>query len=92
MNNDLLDPILQDLVLTAYVEIIEELFLPLCDLVLLVYEVIHVLEVLVNVELFPKHRGVFHRKRRDRQAEFIPQLVNDLHPVAEDLSRWRISD
>ena len=55
MNNDLLDPILQDLVLTAYVEIIEELFLPLCDLVLLVYEVIHVLEVLVNVELFPKH-------------------------------------
>lgn len=63
MNNDFLDPILQDLVLPTDVEIIEKLFLSLCDLVLLVDEVIHILEIFINVELFPKHGGIFHRKR-----------------------------
>lgn len=85
MNNYFFDPILQDFVLSTYVEIIEELFLPLCDFVLLVDEVVHVLEIFVNVEFFPEHGGILHRERRDRQAELVSQLVYDLYAVAQDL-------
>lgn len=82
MDYYLFDPILQDFVLATHVKIVEELFLPLCDFVLFVDKVVHVLEVFINVEFFPEHGGILHRERRDCQAELVSQLVYDLYPVA----------
>lgn len=55
MDDDLLDAILEDLVLAADVEVIKELLLSLCDLVLLVHKVVHVSKVLVKVQFLPEH-------------------------------------
>lgn len=82
MDNYFFDSILQDLVLATHVKIIQKLFLSLCDFVFLVDEVVHVLEIFVNVEFFPKHGGILHRERRDCQAELVSQLVYDLYAIA----------
>lgn len=65
MDNNLFNAILEDLILSTHVKVIQELLFPLCDLVFFVHEVIHVLEVLIQVKLLPEHRRVFHRKGAD---------------------------
>lgn len=61
MDDGFLDSVFEDLVFSTDVEIVEEMFFPFSDFVFLVDEVIHVLKILVNVELFPEHRGILHR-------------------------------
>jgi hypothetical protein len=60
MHDGLLDTVLEYLIFAANVEVVQEMLLPLRDLVLLVYEVVHVLEVLVDVQLLPEHPRILH--------------------------------
>jgi hypothetical protein len=56
MDNNFFDSILEDLILPTHIEIIEKLLLSLSNFIFFVDEIVHVLEIFVDVELLPKHR------------------------------------
>lgn len=82
MDDDLLQPILEDLVLSTHIEVVQEMLLSLRDVPLFVHEVVQVLEFFVNVELFPEHPRKLHRQRLDPQPDLPTQLLHCSRPLA----------
>ena len=61
MHDYFFDPILKDLIFATDIEIIEKLFLSFGDLSFFIHEKVHVFEILVNIQLFPKHTRILYR-------------------------------
>jgi hypothetical protein len=71
MYNNLLDAVLQNFVLATDIEIIQKVLLAFSNVVLLGHEDVDILEIFVDVQLFPKHSRKLHSQRLDSQTQLI---------------------